>query len=144
MRIATFLAVLIVLAAPACDEADGVAVEYATARVMADCAPWDGPALTVVLTDSAAATTAVDSAHMRVSVWRGIAGLTGKRIDLVKEGAASRCSAAGDCTPAMSGWVRFDDVDTVHVTGRFVVAFADSTLRGSFDALWQKRTALCG
>ena len=145
MRTAMILAALGVFVAPACDEPAASLVEYRMSWVQADCAPWDGPALTVYLTDSPADSAKYEAAHLSVSVWRGVVGLEGGRIDLAKDGAASRCAASGDCTPATAGWIRFDHVDPdVHVAGRFLIQFAGSTVQGSFDAQWLRRTVLCG
>jgi hypothetical protein len=145
MRVAGILASCALLGVAACAESDSVPTEYPTARVLVDCAPWDGPALTVLLANSTSDSTTFEGEHMTISVWRGIAGLAGTRINLAKEGAAARCDATGECIAALSGWVRFDHVDRDdHATGRFLIDFADSTVSGSFDAKWLRRRVLCG
>ena len=118
---------------------------FRTARVLDDCAPWDGPAILLQLSNEATDSVFSTGATLRLSVWRSAHAIGSDRIDLTKDGAASRCDEAGACDPVVSGWIRFSRIlPGERAVGRFSLAFADSTVQGAFDATWSKRSVMCG
>jgi len=119
---------------------------YAT--IAHTCAPWDGPALAVVLS-SAAGCASVPGPFIRISLWHELPPTAGKTISFAtgnSNGQASRCLKPNACEAATSGSVVFDVVDEgKNAYGRYELHFKDGSIEsGSFEATWCENRALCG
>jgi hypothetical protein len=119
---------------------------YAT--VVQTCAPWDGPALAVLLSNTAGCAP-LKPPYIQISLWRDLPPKTGKTFSFDirnSNGQASRCLKPNECEAATSGSVVFDIVDEgKRATGSYELHFKDDSIeRGSFEALWCESRALCG
>jgi hypothetical protein len=127
---------------------------FAYAYAAPSCAPWDGPAVSLVLRSNAlaGADTLIeggDDPQLRVSIYpREAGGLTRRSYrwpHQPEEAAGARCEA-GQCQPIPSGGVtiltlRADSV----VTGELKVRLQQGgTLQGGFRAPWRSRRYFCG
>lgn len=131
---------------------------YPHATAMADCAPWDGAAISVFLSSEPADPEApigseVPRPHLWVSVYDGVNALAGERfeIDQERSAGAALCADEGPCLPATGGWIRFRDASPDGLlTGELEVEVGPSdaggvrTLAGGFRAVWLEREVLCG
>ncbi len=118
---------------------------YAEARP--DCAPWDGAATSVLLSDSAV-TPDVQPPYLRISAYVPLP--TGEvRADVETSGAgglaASWCETGSSCVWANRGWVRLSPRNGT-IEGRYQIHLADGrTLAGSFSApVRTEPPVLCG
>lgn len=122
---------------------------YPYAYAVADCAPWDGPAVTIYLTARAADSTEFPWPQVRISVWRGLEALPGQSFTWPADqqiGAAARCADPNACQLATAAHITFGPApnDTT-LTGFAELTFAgDSTLRGGFRAAWRRTRVMCG
>lgn len=125
---------------------------FALAYVHDDCAPWDGAALTIVLTqvvmDDPFATA---FPHARITSYRPPSRLAGSSLDWSgpghDEGYAAACDSAGACTPATGVELRFDgeQPDPARLRGILYMELEDGrVIGGPFDARPLAFTALCG
>jgi hypothetical protein len=124
---------------------------YPFAYAQAECAPWDGPAVAVMLTpaalDSAAAAPA--GRFLSVTVWKGRSELSGQSFYWPAQpepGHLARCDGGGSCESPKRGTVWFTGIgagDTLR--GALDIEFAGGVrIRGRFDARWLDRRVLCG
>ena len=152
MRLVLVLALGLVAGCSASSsEVDDLPEPFTYAIAMRDCAPWDGAAMTILLTTQPVSdsTGVIDAPHLRLSVWRSPASLGGVSVEWPAdkvEAAASWCDNATECEAATSGVVRFREVKTDSVAeGNFWLAFAhrDSSV-GGFRAGWLHRQMMCG
>lgn len=117
---------------------------------MADCAPWDGPAVTILLTTRPADSIAVTGPYVSISVWRSATALAGQTVAWPSDrqvGAATRCTTDAACEPTRSARVTFAPAspDTMlDGTVELTFAGADSILRGTFRASWLRTRVMCG
>jgi hypothetical protein len=119
---------------------------YAT--IVHTCAPWDGPALAVLLGNTAGCAS-VKAPYVQISLWRDLPPKAGKTISFDirnSNGQASRCLKVNECEAATSGSVLFDIVDEgKKAKGRYELHFKDGSIEnGSFEAEWCETRALCG
>ena len=119
---------------------------YAT--VGQTCAPWDGPALALVLSDTTGCSPP-KGPYVQISLWRDLPPRAGKTFSFDNRnsnGQASRCIKPNECEAAISGSVVFDVVDEgKRAQGRYELRFKDGgTESGSFEADWCQSRALCG
>jgi hypothetical protein len=119
---------------------------YAT--VVQTCAPWDGPALAVMLSDTADCAP-VKASYIQISLWRDLPPTAGKTFSFDirnSNGQASRCLKPNECEAATSGSVVFDIVEEgKKAKGRYELHFKDDSIEsGSFEAEWCENRALCG
>ena len=119
---------------------------YAT--VAQTCAPWDGPALAVVLSNTAGCAS-LKFPYIQISLWRDLppkAGQTSSFDIRSSNGQASRCLKPNECEAATSGSVVFEIVDEgKKAKGRYELHFKDGGIEGgSFEAEWCQNRALCG
>jgi hypothetical protein len=122
---------------------------YPYAYAVADCAPWDGPAVTLYLTARAADSTDFPWPQLRISVWRGVATLSGQTFAWPANeqvGAATRCAAPDDCQLAAAARISFAPAaDDSSLTGFAELTFpGGETLRGGFRAAWRRMRVMCG
>ncbi len=121
---------------------------YAVAR--ADCAPWDGAAASVYLTDTPADSAGPIAAPLlRLSVYHEMAGVRGRRWHLGETGpdgaVAVYCDAGEACVSANAGWIEFSRGGQGTLAGQYEVTFPDGTRRaGRFAAPVQDILVLCG
>ncbi len=115
---------------------------------MRDCAPWDGPAVTVFLTASPADSTSIPTPYLGLSTYRSPTEVEGRRFEWpAKEQVAGayRCRAEGDCEASRLGYVRFDrSLPDGTLIGAFVAEFPHDTVAGGFKATWVARRVMCG
>ena len=118
---------------------------YAEARP--DCAPWDGAATSVLLSDSALAPEARPP-YLRITAYVPLP--TGEvRADMETSGtgglAAGWCERVDSCVWADRGWVRLSPRNGT-IEGRYQLHLSDGqTLTGSFNApVKTEPPVLCG
>lgn len=125
----------------------GAAWEYATA--VTACAPFDGPAVQVIMTTRPYAEP-VEGPYLTLYVYHGLADLPGRTVSLgpsAGEGSAFACPAGlGPCETASGGSVTFDRNSTrLTVRGRYDVQFASGRReQQEFTAPVRERLILCG
>lgn len=121
--------------------------EYATA--VTTCAPFDGPAVQVVMTSRPYAEP-VEGPSLTLYVYHGLADLPGRTVPLgasVGQGSAFACPAGlGPCETASGGSVTFDRSSTrLTLRGRYDVQFASGRQeQQDFTAAVRERLILCG
>lgn len=97
------------------------------AYAMPDCAPADGPAVSIVLTDTAVARPREALPSIRIWVWSTLPRAEGERYRVAEDarwGSVLDCPAAGRCVAAAAGRVR---------VGRLS---SEEVLEGELDATW--------
>jgi len=121
---------------------------YSYSYAMRDCAPWDGPAVTVFLTATPADSTSVPTPFLGLSTYRSPTEVEGRRFEWpAKEQVAGayRCRAEGDCEASRLGYIRFDrSLLDGTLIGGFVAQFPHDTVAGGFKATWVARRVMCG
>ncbi len=119
---------------------------WAFAVAEPSCAPWDGAATLLTLTNTAGPPSAATPA-LRLSAWQGPAAVGGHTFAVAasgSDGGSATYCVGGDCTAATSGWIRFEAAPGP-LTGRYSLTFPDGTHRaGSFSAPLVERQVLCG
>ena len=122
--------------------------EFPFASVSRDCAPADGPAVSIYLT-STAVTLDPSPPFVRISVWdtpEQVAGRTWAWPRTLNKATASRCTTANDCVDSPSGSVtlgRFGPDSAL--TAKVDVKFPDgSRVQGTLRGTWISRQMLCG
>jgi hypothetical protein len=120
---------------------------FSHALIRASCAPWDGPAIDIRLTQEPGQCKNVSGPYIDLGVWRGLpihAGQVVKFGSGSNEGYASRCTKVGDCERAESGTITFDTYqDGSGATGRYKLRFKSGEVSGSFDAKWCEDHIVC-
>lgn len=125
---------------------------YPFAYAAAACAPWDGPATTLLLLpepwDSSAPALPAGP-FISVSIWKPVEALSGMTWDLSAEqnlGAATQCLQSGNCEPATAATVRFRSSGRDRLLeGELDLAFPTrGRVVGGFRATWRTEPALCG
>ena len=143
----------LVLTLLACDSGpagEGPNESWAYAVARPDCAPWDGAATAVYLTDSPAdSALSTPTPFLRLGVYHHIGGVRGRRWSLGEDGpdgaVAVFCGAEAACVSATSGWIEFTPGGTGPLSGQYDVTFPDGRRRaGHFSAPVQEIAALCG
>lgn len=154
-RLRTALLVFIAAALLACRAETGPApssqplAEFPYATAGPDCAPWDGPAIAVLLTPTADPLADLLPPYVRVMVYGSQESLLGRTTAWpggAEVGSAAWCAVADDCVVADSGIVRLGQIsgDTVLAGGVRLVFPGGARLDGSFRAVWRPHIALCG
>jgi hypothetical protein len=122
--------------------------DFAYAYASPDCAPWDGRAVSILLTTSPSSLPDQARPQLRLAIYPREAALGGRTYAWPAEpemAAGSRCTAAG-CEPAAAGEIRLgrpraDSALEGTVTLRFGSA---DVVTGGFRAVWRARRMLCG
>jgi hypothetical protein len=123
--------------------------EFPFATASPDCAPWDGPAVAILLTATADTVPPVAAPYLHVGLYDTRDRLLRRTTRWPAEtdvGGASWCVDGDDCMAADSGIVRLEALegDTV-LPGRLRLVFpGGAVLDGSFRATWRPRLAMCG
>jgi hypothetical protein len=147
-RVNPALAVVFVLLA--CDggpAGEGRNESWPHAVALPDCAPWDGAATSVTLSNEPPG-EAPPVPSLRLAAWRSPDQARGHRFAIGEGGpdggTATFCEAASDCTSASEGWIEFTPGGGALV-GSYDLTFPDGTHRsGRFRAPLGERQALCG
>jgi len=128
--------------------ADGLPEGYSYSYAMRDCAPWDGPAVTVFLSASPIESTSVRNPFLALSTYRTPAEVVGGRFEWPGEKKVAggyRRRAEGECEASTTGYVRFDQsLPDGTLIGAFVAQFPHDTVQGGFRAGWVERRLFCG
>jgi hypothetical protein len=123
---------------------------FTNATAMSDCAPWDGAAVSILLT-----TGPVDSAaqpsppFLRLAIWKSRASLGSGVFAWPSDeqvGAASYCVTGESCEAADTGRVQFRDTggDSA-LAGQFELSFKNQgQVAGGFRAIWVEHRVMCG
>ena len=122
--------------------------QYATA--MRDCAPWDGAAVSILLTAEPLDSTMIPRPpYLRLAIWKDLGSLQDAVFVWPSEeqvGAGSYCTGENDCEAALSGMVQFHKLGSdSSLVGEFEVSFPnEEPFAGGFLADWLSHTVLCG
>lgn len=120
------------------------------AVVMADCAPWDGAALSVTLAQTGPSSGQPGYPLLHIGVYHSPTEVLGHAFSFdladTREGGMSFCRTDSTCISGKSVKVRFDQVapDST-VDGAYQLVFPDGQREsGSFHARFLTQPALCG
>lgn len=120
--------------------------EWPYAVAHADCAPWDGAATTIELSNSPNGAPRVGP-WLHLSVYRGIGDNAGRAIlDGMQTGSlsATLCVTESDCVSAQSGWVDLAPQGD-SLAGQYNLHLSDGrTIAGKFLAPVTSMRVLCG
>ena len=149
-------AIALILVLAACAPGRGIPIDPRPAFAHASCAPWDGGAVRIVLsqeTDTLRVLRGPPAAGLELGAYTGIANAVGHefRVDAEgrsgdgRTGGAVRCER-GECVSANSGVIRLEArrADSILI-GSYAVGFPDGTRQqGRFAARWLAARPLCG
>ncbi len=152
-RDARFILAVLVSAGSGCGpgsvETEGT--NFSAAYAFQDCAPWDGVAVSVYLTNAPfdSVSNEVRPPFLHLAIWRDAQRLPQTTITWPGEesaGAASVCSSTTECEAVPSGRVSVSGLASDStMSGDYELRLADSTtMRGRFRARWIERRMLCG
>jgi hypothetical protein len=142
--------------APSCtsppSEPLGPPDDYTLAFYHHDCAPWDGPAISIYLVQHAmTAPYVAPTPHLRVSLYAGLPVLVGRTVEWSgtqsNDGYAARCPTEGPCEPAATASVRIRswDAGQGRLSGSLELGFADGFPEaGGFEAVRLDFEPICG
>jgi hypothetical protein len=122
---------------------------WAHAVAVADCAPWDGAATSIHLTDAPVGASETYPS-LRITIYHDLLSVDGSKWEIgtsVPDGAQSvLCEQQGDCAVAATGWVDFERRRRNEpLRGQYQVRFADGRrLSGSFTATIKATRVMCG
>ncbi len=122
---------------------------FSNGTMQSSCAPWDGPAIAITLTTEPAQCKRIAGPYLSLAIWRGLPIHEGQ---IVKFGSgsdagwAARCAKEGDCKPAQSGTIIFENYqERSSATGRYELQFKDGgSLKGTFAVKWCEERVICG
>ena len=123
---------------------------FTHATAMRDCAPWDGAAVSILLTTAPLDSTMVPMApYLHLAIWRDPASLENGLFVWPSDeqvGAGSYCATADSCEAAQAGMVQFRATgDDSTLVGEFELNFRnEDPFTGGFRAVWLPHTVLCG
>jgi tryptophan-rich sensory protein len=115
-----------------------------------DCAPWDGSATSLYLSEGAGADSLpVSPPFLHIALYDTPERLDSRTVTLGRSeegsGTAVWCQSEAACAQATSGTVEFDRfVPGADLTGSYLIAFPDGRVTAAFRAVWYPRRALCG
>ena len=113
------------------------------------CAPWDGPAIAITLSQEAAQCNRAPSGpYLSMGVWRGLPLHDGQVVSFdthSNNGFASRCAKENDCQRAESGTIEFEKYkDGSGARGHYELHFkGGETVTGAFDVQWCDTRGMC-
>lgn len=120
------------------------------AALIRTCAPWDGPAASLFLTDRPAVPTYPTPPYRSITIYRDVTELVGQRFEVTattqQVGIAQDCPSAGSCTSALGATVQFRGLSadsTMLVTYRFE-SVPGEVQNGSVRARVYPRAGMCG
>ena len=122
---------------------------FSNGTMQSSCAPWDGPAIAITLTTEPAQCKRIAGPYLSLAIWRGVpihAGQVVKFGSGSDAGWAARCAKEGDCKPAQSGTIIFENYqERSRATGRYELQFkGGGSLKGTFAVKWCEERVICG
>lgn len=122
---------------------------FTHATAMSDCAPWDGAAVSILLTTQAFdSITPPSPPFLRLAIWKSRASLGSNVFSWPSDeqiGSASYCESGEDCEAADSGRVQFRATSDSTLAGEFQLNFKTrGPVAGGFRAVWLEQRVLCG
>lgn len=152
MDLRACLLTALALAAPAaCSAPAPGPTPFAHAAYHDDCAPWDGPAVTLYLSHEAMAEPhAPPRPHVSVALYSSLTSLVGSTLRWEgrddQRGHVSRCPDQGDCQEASAVWIRLASPGSDGLLeGEVRLDFgAGDVVEGSFEAVRIPFERLCG
>jgi len=156
MNLRAWLLTALALSAPAaCSGPDDPTMEGPTAFAHAayhdDCAPWDGAAVTLYLSDQAVpGPHSPPRPHVSVALYRPLGSLVGSTFRWEgrdgQQGHVSRCPAQGDCQEASAVWIRLVSLGPDGLLeGEVRLDFGvGDVVEGTFEAVRIPFEPLCG
>ncbi len=123
-------------------------VTFPAAFARASCAPTDGPAVAVELSESAKSEP-LTPPLIRVYVYQSRSLASGKAWSLAApytEAIATFCSSETACENATRGTVRFDPTSSADIlSGTLDAIFpTKGAVQGPFRAIWRTTQSMCG
>lgn len=120
--------------------------EWRYAQAHADCAPWDGAATSIELSDTPIGEPR-SVPYLHILVYRGMADNKGRsELKGMESGSLSAtwCTAEDACVSADAGWVDLDPKDE-SLEGKYNLHLPDGrTISGKFTAPIVAMRVLCG
>ena len=120
------------------------------AALVPTCAPWDGPAIALFLTEQPAVATHPQPPYWSITVYRSISDIVGQDFVVSAEtqnlGQGQVCPSVGECYPAPMASVSFREFNadsTVEVTYRIELT-SDSVITGRGRARLHPASGRCG
>jgi hypothetical protein len=105
------LALIVAIGGSVASASSAPGIEWKRAWAAADCAPWDGAAASVYMTDAPEDSVAAYPL-LRISVYHALGSVSGARWSIGEskpDGAAGvLCGPGTNCTSATGGWVEFE------------------------------------
>lgn len=158
IRSSTAHALLLVLLGLACGErSDDVPARqhppesYPLAYYHLDCAPWDGPAVSILLVREPMTEPWAPGTHLRLSIYSALPDLMGRTVSWTADqgtvGYAGRCEGEGPCEPAAAARIRIREAGDggAWLVGDVELTFANGLREaGAFRAQRLQRRVLCG
>lgn len=122
---------------------------FAFGLIRASCAPWDGPAIDLRLTNEPAECKRASEPFLDIGIWRGLPIHSGQEVKFgagSDAGFASRCVREGNCQSAESGWIEFETYQQGSgARGHYELHFkGGEILKGSFEVKWCEERVVCG
>jgi hypothetical protein len=132
--------------APGPGAPDSGPLAHAVARQT--CAPWDGPAVSIVLAGDSLAAEIPSPPYVEFRIYRSIDLLSGRTVRFTRtssdSGSVVSCGADGSCE-STDGEIDFGAVrEPADLTGRYRVLVAGRWVTGALRARWLTRRELCG
>jgi hypothetical protein len=114
------------------------------------CAPWDGPAIALFVTDQPAVATYPSPPYSSITIYRSVSEVLNRSFEVgvttQNVGSGGVCPAMGECTPARTATVSFGGLEadsTVAVTYR-IEASPDRVIAGKGRARLNPAHEMCG
>ena len=133
----------------ACASSD-VAGPGPNAALVQTCAPWDGAAVALFLTDQPPVPTYPTAPYTEITLYHGVSEITSRRFEIGPEtpntGFAQECPQAGVCVPARAASVAFGELNadsTIAVSYRLESA-SGRVVRGEVRPRLSPMAARCG
>lgn len=146
-RLAPFLLILMLLASAGAEDARG---NFTDGIIQPSCAPWDGPAMAITLTQSPVDPKAFPKPpYLGINIWNELPLHDGQVLKFTyssKLGSVTRCLKEASCEVATSAEVHVDSVKSGSgATGHYDIHFKNGdTVTGSFDVKWRDFHQRCG
>ena len=132
--------------APSRDIPESGPLSHAVARQT--CAPWDGPAFSLVLAGDSLSAESVSPPYVEFRIYRSADLIAGQAfrfsVSSSDSGLALSCGGGERCDP-VEAELKFDAVAPPgDLTGTYRLLLGDAWATGSFRARWLARTEMCG
>jgi hypothetical protein len=112
------------------------------------CAPWDGPAVSLVLAGDSLSAESVSPPYVEFRIYRSADQIAGQAfrfsVSSSDSGLALSCGGSERCDP-VEAELEFDAVAPPRgLTGQYRLLLGGAWTTGSFRARWLARTEMCG